>query len=230
MSSRPLLLALLGPLACGAGQEPAEPAPAPREQPAAAKKAEAQAPDADKPDAKATPAGAAASGACAYPLQLNGNVPADIYPHNNDRDASCFGWQEFISLNWPVASGVGFGDPGDTGAVAWQGYMSSNQLFKPDGSAPPPWGTPPTITPECLAEAGLTAAAARATIPLTMSTKFSSEFESSDGQQAAPRNAPAWLGDVRGNNVWYEVRVSEDEYDTIVQDQLYNRDGQAAYY
>lgn len=227
MSSRSFLLALLGPLACGAGQAPAEPAPAPREQPPAAKKADAEAPDAEATDARAT---AASAYQCYSPLQLNGNVPPDIYPHNNDRDASCFGWQEFISLNWPVASGVGFGDPGDTGPVAWQGYMSSHQLFQPDGSAPPPWGTPPTITPECLAEAGLTAAAARAAIPLTMATKFSSEFESGDGQQAAPRAAPAWLGDVRGNNVWYEVRVSEDEYDTIVQNQLYNRDGQAAYY
>ncbi|PCC68905.1 hypothetical protein SAMN02745121_07565 [Nannocystis exedens] len=234
MSSRPFLLALLGPLACGAGQEPAGPATAPREQPpkqADAKASDAGTPAAEAPDAKATAAGASASAyQCAVPLQLNGTVPPDIYPHNNDRDANCFGWQEFIALNWPVASGAGFGDPGDTGPVAWQGYMSSHQLFQPDGSAPPPWGTPPAITPECLAEAGLTAAAARAVVPLTTSTKFSSEFESGDGQQAAPRNAPAWLGDVRGNNVWYEVRVSEDEYDAIVQNQLYNRDGQAAYY
>ncbi|MDC0721796.1 cytochrome c family protein [Nannocystis bainbridge] len=234
MSSRPYLLALLGPLACGAGQEPVEPAATPRQPPPAAKQADAKPADAKPLDAKTPDAQSTAAAAsayqCAVPLQLNGTVPPDIYPHNDDRDANCFGWQEFIALNWPTTAGAGFGDPGDTGAVAWQGYMSSQQLFQPDGSPPPPWGTPPTISPDCLAEAGLTAAAARGTIPLNLSTKFSSEFESGDGQQAAPRNAPAWLGDVRGNNVWYEVRVAEDEYDTIVQNQYYNREGQAAYY
>ncbi|MCY1058675.1 cytochrome c family protein [Nannocystis sp. SCPEA4] len=238
MSSKTFLILLLGPLACGAGQEPVEAVPTTKK---AAKDAttrdattkDGAAKDVTAKDAAAKDAAtksAASAYQCAVPLQLNGTVPPDIYPHNNDRDANCFGWQEFIALNWPVATGVGFGDPGDTGAVAWQGYMSTHQLFRPDGSAPPPWGTPPAITPDCLAEAGLTAAAARAAIPLTMSTKFSSEFESGDGQQAAPRNAPAWLGDTRGNNVWYEVRVGEDEYNAIVAGSYYNREGQAAYY
>lgn len=221
------MLALLGPLACGAGQEPAEPvtAPAPREQPAAAKAPAGEAPAGERVGKAAAP-----GYQCAIPLALNGTVPPDIYPHNNDGDANCFGWQEFIAINWPVAAGAGFGAPGDTGAVAWQGYMSTQQLFRPDGGPPPAWGTPPVISPDCLAEAGLTAAAARTAIPLTVATKFSSEFESGDGQQAAPRNAPAWLGDTRGNNVWYEVRVNQDEYDAIVAGQYYNREGQAAYY
>jgi hypothetical protein len=163
-------------------------------------------------------------------LTFGSTVPPDFTQVSSDLDADCFGWQEFISLNWPADSTSGFVEPGDTEAVAWQGYMSSQQLFQPDGSPPPPWGTQPTITEVCLTEAGLDSADASARTALTMTTKFSSEFESSDGQQAAPRNAPAWLGDVDGNNVWYEVRVNENEYDEIVSKTFYNREGQQAWY
>ncbi|MFY0534581.1 hypothetical protein [Nannocystis pusilla] len=194
MSSRPLLLALLGPLACGAGQEPAEPASTPREQPAA-KKAVAEAPDAKAADAKALDAKAPDAGAsasayqCAVPLQLNGNVPPDIYPHNNDRDANCFGWQEFIALNWPVAAGAGFGDPGDTGPVAWQGYMSSNQLFRPDGSARRR-GARRRRSPRVPRRGGHDRRRRARRHSADHVDRFSSEFESGDGQQAARATPP----------------------------------------
>lgn len=160
-------------------------------------------------------------------LQFGAGVPPDFSQVTGDMDADCFGWQELIALNWPSAAAAGFGDPGDLGPVAWQGYMNNHQLFRPDGTPPPAWGTPPSLTPECLAEAGLTGQTGVA--PLTMVTKFSSELESSDGHQAAPKNAPAWLGDTQGNNVWYEIRVSKDEYDFVAQS-LYNREGQQKWY
>lgn len=226
MSRRTCLFALLGPLACGPGQAPSQTAPAPaKAEPEVAAKATAPEPAAP----------AQATGPTTYPcsgfntLSFGPTVPPDFSQVSSDQDADCYGWQEFIAVNWP-ASGDGFGDPGDMSAVAWQGYMSTHQLFQPKGAPPPPWGTPPAITPECLAEAGLSAEAGRAAVPLTMTTKFSSEFENGDGQQAAPRNAPAWLGDTQGHSVWYEVRVDQDEYDAIVQNQLYSREGQQAYY
>lgn len=145
-------------------------------------------------------------------------------------DADCYAWQEFIALNWP-SSGGAFGTPGDTSEVQWQGFMNSHQVFQPNGAPPPPWGTPPAIDPACLEESGLTAAAARTVHPLINATKFSAdELSRSDTAEAFPRGAPAWLGDVNGNNVWYEVRVNKAEYDTIVDKKFYDAAAQAAFY
>jgi len=156
-------------------------------------------------------------------------IPPDFNQVTADQDANCFGWQQFIALNFPQ-SGDGFGTPGDTSAVQWQGWMNIEQIFQPDGAPPPPWGTAPTLTDACASEAGLTAETGRDRLALSMASKFTSEFERKDSNQAFPGNAPAWLGDVNGNNVWYEIRVNEDEYDFIVSNQLYTAAGQTAWY
>lgn len=150
---------------------------------------------------------------------------------SNQTDADCYGWQEFIGLNWPT-SGTFFGAPGDTSDVAWQGYMDAHQLFQPGAAPPPPWGAPPVLTRGCALEAHLDAAQLRAIHPLVNATAFSTEFlDTSDNAQAFPRGgAPAWLGDVNGNPTWYEVRVNHDEYDFVVQNGYYNALNQAAFY
>lgn len=178
---------------------------------------------------------AAATATTTYPcsttqtLSFSASIPPDFNQVSADQDADCFGWQQFIALNFPQ-SGSGFGTPGDAGSVQWQGWMNIEQIFQPDGAAPPEWGTAPTLTDACISEAGLTAKTARNRLALSMTSKFSSEFERKDSKQAFPGNAPAWLGDVNGNNVWYEVRVNQDEYDFIVGNQLYTAAGQAAWY
>ncbi|PRQ02671.1 cytochrome c family protein [Enhygromyxa salina] len=177
-------------------------------------------------------AAAQTSYACSSTQQLTFGpaVPPDFSQVSSDQDADCFGWQEFIALNWPADGQGGFGDPGDLSPLAWQGYMSNHQFFQPNGAPPPPWGTSPTITLDCIAEAGLDPANANALTALTMVTKFSSDRESSDAHQAAPYKEPAWLGDVSGHNVWYEVRLNEDEYNNLVANQLYSLEDQTNYY
>lgn len=174
----------------------------------------------------ATPAALRATSGCQ--LNFNADVPPDV-SISSQSVADCFAWQEFVAVNWASTTGAGFGDPGDYGPVAWQGYMNNHQLFQPDGSPPPPWGTASRIDPSCLNEAGLTGNAARTAIPMTITSAI--QFtEGEDSQQAAPRTGPAWVADVRGNNLWYEIRVDQDEYNAVVQNQWYNREGQAAWY
>lgn len=162
-------------------------------------------------------------------LSFGAAIPPDFSQVTADQDADCFGWQQFIALNYPQ-SGSAFGAPGDTSPVQWQGWMSIEQIFRPDGAAPPPWGTQPKITAECLGEAGLSAKAAQGKLALNMTSKFSTEFDRKDSAQAFPGNAPAWLGDVNGRNVWYEIRVNQDEYNYIVANKLYTAAGQAEWY
>lgn len=162
-------------------------------------------------------------------MSFSSSIPADL-GIANQTDANCFAWQEFIGLNWPASGGV-FGAPGDLGAVQWLGYMDTHQLFQPDAAPPPPWGTEPQITAECQREAGLSDEQARHAHPLVSATKFSGNFlDASETGQAFPRNAPAWIGDAAGPNVWFEVRVNRDEYDYIVQNQFYNANKQLAFY
>lgn len=164
-------------------------------------------------------------------IQFGPTIPPDMSRVTSQTDADCFAWSQFVSLNWPASaiptdggtSDAGFGTPGDLSAVQWQTYMSADLLFLPDGGTPPPWGTQPEISPDCMAEAKITPAQARQMLPLMTASKFSEQFSGNSINQAFPFDgSPAWLGAQNNTNVWYDVRVSQPEYDYIVGAGLYN--------
>ncbi len=167
-------------------------------------------------------------------IRFGPDIPPDFSQVSVQIDADCFAWQQFIALNWPAAgmdggTAEGFGTPGDLAAVQWQTYMSTGQLFPPDAGPPPPWGTQPEVTDDCLAEAGLTQAQAKGRLPLMVASKFAEQFDpGKSSAQAYPRGAPAWLGAQNGTNVWYDVKVNLPEYQYIVDAGLYNAANQVA--
>ncbi|MFO0587620.1 MAG: hypothetical protein U0441_08775 [Polyangiaceae bacterium] len=179
-------------------------------------------------------AGAAPTKQCSgNTLTLGPIVPGDLASGLNQQDFNCYAWQELIGLDWPSAFPNGgppsvFGDPADTGPVTWETYMDIDELFTADGSPPPSWGTPPTIPAACQKLQDKATGPARRTRALAMSAKFSELIQSSSSAQAtAP---PNWLGAQNGTNLWYEVKVDQDEYNYIVQNKLYSADGQTAFY
>jgi hypothetical protein len=196
------------------------------------------------PDAAAPPSGSAASVAVAasasppyyqcpntamYPI-FSASIPGDASPKITNQDvADCYAWWEFITLNWPTASGAGFGDPGDLAPVQWQTWMEDNQLFPPGGTAPDA-GALSGASAECAAQAGVDAVRARRLPILRGTSKFqtgSAEvFGPGQFDEAAPSNAPNWLASQNGHNVWYEVHVSPDEATFVVQNQFYNANAQ----
>lgn len=113
---------------------------------------------------------------------------------------SCFGWQLFLSLNWPAAaeSNPKFGAPGVTSPVTWEAYKSASEVFT--SSAPSAWGI----------NAPKSMVATTAVIHLTEALQ-------------ADNN---WLTDRSGNVVYYESRVNKDEFDYIVANKLYSQQGQ----
>ncbi|MEO7735877.1 MAG: cytochrome c family protein [Kofleriaceae bacterium] len=156
-------------------------------------------------------------------------VPGDNTTMTDQRDADCFAWQEFVSLNWPV-TGDGFGAPGDATPVQWQTFMSSYLLFSPTGATPPAWGTQPAVPPSCQTTPALPALRLPGAIrSLQMISKASGAFVPTEISEAAPFNKPSWLGAQNGTNVWYEVVVDQDEYNYVAQHQLYNAHSQAAF-
>ena len=162
------------------------------------------------------------------PVNFGPTVPGDALI-SAQMDADCFGWAEFIALNWP-SSGSNFGNPGDLSAVQWETYIDAGALFPPNGQKPPPWGgakgnTEP-VPSACSSQENLRAESRGELRVLRSASKFvSSTGDRSFGyQQAAPFNAPAWLGAQNGTNVWYEVLENQDIYNYVVatSNQFYN--------
>jgi hypothetical protein len=191
------------------------------------------------PVVKPSPAGARApwfSCSGTQNIHLGPGILPDMSRVTSQRDANCFAWSEFISLNWPAAAllpdggmtEASFGAPGDLGTVQWQTFMSKQQLFPPNGGTPPSWGTPPSISEDCLAEANVSPEQARAMLALNVVSKFETQFTSGSGNQAFPLDLPSWLGAANGTNVWYDVRISQPEYTYIVDAGLYNAANQLA--
>lgn len=167
-------------------------------------------------------------------VQFDSIVPGDAPILSSQTDADCFAWWEFVTLNWPTAEGAGFGDPGDMAPVQWETYMPSDLLFRPGAIPPPPWGTQMEVPANCQSSSLLAAIGGRRIRVLRETSKFTSAFASAfafpnDIQEAAPTNAPNWLGAQNGSNVWYEVLIDEDEYNFIDTNKLYNANEQAAW-
>ena len=163
---------------------------------------------------------------CLNPPSMNSTVPSDT-PIADQNSLNCFAWQEFIALNW-TASDIDtpapddpmayFGRPGDLTPTVWETYSDIHHVFLKDGAHPPPFGHFGPQSEACAAhlESGKRV--------LTRDSKFNVNFEfPEDVAEAFPFNgAPAWLADRDGNQVFYEILMNRDEYDYIVENELYN--------
>lgn len=161
---------------------------------------------------------------------------------------NCFAWQVFIGLNWPAdidepgqpdgdASASHFGQSGSANQQplsVWETYANADAVFLPDGSKPEPfgsatspWGDGPI--PESCEANGKSYRIMSSSRKASFSKGKDGTFNmSGDMAQAFPQNNPNWLADKRGNLVYYEILFSEDQYDFIVDNELYNTNGQVA--
>ena len=182
-------------------------------------------PSGPRPEA-APQAVAGRKAAASSPVACSGNVSVSFGPAvpgdellSAQPDADCFAWAAFVALNWPT-SGTSFGDPGDLSAVAWEGYMPQDALYPANGGPPPPWGsTAGAIPAGCQVSENLRSGVGREVRVLRSAAKLvagsGETFNLSQVQEAAPQNAPAWLGAQNGTNVWYEVLLNKDVYDFV---------------
>ncbi|MEK6288932.1 MAG: hypothetical protein AABO57_24705 [Acidobacteriota bacterium] len=119
----------------------------------------------------------------------------------------CYGWQLFLTLNWPAKpSGepdpdAYFGRPGFLGNVGWETFASVYDIF--GGGQPRAW-----------AELG--------SGPRTVEGTSAVIHQNLVDYRQADHN---WLTDWDRNLVRFEIRVNKDEFDYIVQNQLYDQDG-----
>lgn len=152
-------------------------------------------------------------------LETNGQFP------EVQRLFEVVSWQAFIGLNWPYDEQ---GKPGakitSPGEPLWDSWKESFEIFKKDGSHPAPWGE--YDIPDHLEESGATNICENDILYRT--SKFSHR-ERQDFADEIDQAFSTSIWDQNGNMARYEVRVNEVEFDYIVNNELYNYDGQIAF-
>ena len=160
-----------------------------------------------RPDAPVTPALLTSGLPCAV------NVIQPINLDNLQKAFDFYSWLTFIALNSPSAGGT----IGKDARTIWEQWKEVEDIMLPDGSAPAPWNQPhirPMICPT----------APTNTLILQMVGKTPNVLsETTQPFLTGP------LIDQQGQYVHYEILVNKPMFEFIVQNKLYNRQGQAAF-
>jgi hypothetical protein len=129
-----------------------------------------------------------------------------------------FSWQEFVAINWPVGS-QGNPQPNitDGGTPQWATWHESLQVFRPDGSDPQ--NDTPRLCPQN----------SRKLRELYVTSSVFSNTVDSDIADERNQAFTTPLYDQNGNEARYEILLNEPEYKYIVENKLYNLDGQIEY-
>jgi len=177
------------------------------------------------PPAPAPAATAPSTSNCLAPpfLVKQGNnaytTPKDFAAIPRQPDANCLAWQEFISLNWVASSTMRgqpntsvtpqqFGTPNDTRPVVWETYKESDEVFLPNAAKPPAWN------------AWVGGNAVKALGGMKSETDPEPTLDLSDIGQAS--TGSPWLTGQNHYLTMYERRMNQDEFNYIVNNQLYN--------
>ena len=171
-----------------------------------------------------------AHGSLSFPEPLSPDLPFDINVdefRKLDRDKQIpeaqrlfdiFAWQAFIALNWPAkADGTADRDKDmsdNTSPRVWMGWRTNESVFKPDGSRPEPWD-------------GAKDVATSKEVTLWRFTKMLNETRSPANELTDFVQAfTGPLVDLNGKFVRYKSYLNKTQFDYIVENELYNQDGQ----
>lgn len=166
--------------------------------------------------------------------RLGPDIPQDAYdtgaskcskakPPRNDAELAMFqraydifSWQSFLAINWPFDQGKPLASLTTPGDPQWTTWKESYEVFLPDGSTPAPWNAPRTLppAPQCCSFP---------TAPDLTDKSIRILFETRQVNSGLP------LWDQNGNKIYYEVLLNEPEFNFIVENEVYNIDGQIAY-
>lgn len=200
----------------------------------------------------AAPEPAAPSSATQFPTPLSPELPYDVnieqlralsetpqkpqppftIPDDNVPSAQrlfdIFAWQSFLALNWP-ATAEGTPDKSKTLADStaprvWEGFTEISQVFRENGAAPLPW---------------------KDAVHASWSNRTFWMHGMGEGTPPDEPNKPGGINpplldeslqafqgpmiDQQGKWVRYQVALNQVEYDYLVENKLYNLEGQAAF-
>ena len=171
------------------------------------------------------------------PITISHEIPVDVDPEiqaklkkNNDnfyalnQEFNKFSWQSFVAIFWPRdAKGNPLPKFTDEGTPTWMGWKEAFQVYREDGGVPAPWDSKRTSGALGLVESVFNDHEARVFLSTETPTghKGSATIADETDQAFAGK-----LFDQNGNVVVYEVLMNKEEYDYVVDNKLYNRNGQ----
>ena len=146
------------------------------------------------------------------------------------RAYSQLAWLSFISLNWPAVYQNGYPYPspdtsknlsynGGNYITVWEAWMEVTEIFKTDGSVPLAWGSPHKPPRDCIS-----LGSEPSQLILSASSK-GGDVESEFVQ--AFRMGP--LPDQNQVYTWFGINTNEAMYNYIVDNKLYNTEGQVKF-
>jgi hypothetical protein len=153
-------------------------------------------------------------------LQREGKIAeADAHLLAAQREFDITSWQAFLALNWPVAADENPSSDShitsDQGQPRWSFWRPSQSIFLPNGAKPSPW------------DALAAARAQKEQSNAFLKTKAAWRQEASPEDNFQAFSGP--LVDQNGKWARYEALVNHEEFDYIVNNTLYNLDGQVAF-
>ncbi len=169
------------------------------------------------------------------PVEFSANIPVDINPilreeliASGDFFAlnevyNMYSWQALIAINWPLdTSGNALDNFTDVGAPSWLSWKEAFQVYRADGKKPAPWGSPRTDSGLGLKTNLLSDADTR----IILSSKTPTHPVSRNIADETDQAFAGKLFDQNGNVVVYEVLMNKEEFDYVVENKLYNINGQ----
>lgn len=172
------------------------------------------------------------------PVPFTPNIPVDVDPalqqqlkasgdiYSLNEAFNRYSWQAFMAIQWPVKEdGTPLPNFTDSGDPSWLGWKEAFQVYRADGQKPAPWGSPRSASGLGLNSDILGDSDARVVLSSRTPTH-------PDNFNIADETDQAFAGklyDQNGNVVVYEVLMNEVEFDYVVENQLYNINGQLTY-
>ncbi|WP_298896477.1 hypothetical protein [uncultured Psychroserpens sp.] len=169
------------------------------------------------------------------PLEFSSNIPVDVNPvlQKELKDAgdiyqlnelfNMYSWQALIAINWPLnENGEARENFTDEGTPTWLTWKEAFQVYRFDGKTPEPWDSPRTDSGLGLQTNVLNDNDSRIILNSTTPTHTGNNNIANETDQAFAGK----LFDQNGNVVVYEVLMNKEEFDYVVENKLYNINGQ----
>ncbi|WP_299435002.1 hypothetical protein [uncultured Aquimarina sp.] len=171
------------------------------------------------------------------PIPFSANIPVDVDPvlqqklkdkkeiFKLNEKFNEYSWQAFIAIMWPRDDK---GKPTekftDKGEPTWLGWKEAFQVYRSDGKTPAPWGSPRTASGLGLHDDKISEDAR-----LVLSSATPTHPKNFDIADEVDQAFAGKLFDQNGNVVVYEVLMNKEEFDYIVTNKLYNKNGQTKF-
>ncbi|MFQ3327024.1 MAG: hypothetical protein ACI8YC_001665 [Salibacteraceae bacterium] len=134
-----------------------------------------------------------------------------------------YSWQALIAINWPLdAKGKALQNFTDEGSPAWLQWKEAFQVYRKDGKKPAAWNSPRTDSGLGLKTSVLDDSGSRVILSSNTPTHKGHNNIADEIDQAFAGK----LFDQNGEVVVYEVLMNKEEFDYVLENKLYNINGQ----